>query len=587
MRRGVWVFAALAVLVMPVQAQAAFPGNNGKIAFSDTRDDTNPSGCGSSCNYEIYSINPDGTEVSRLTNDPAYDLYPAWSPDGEMIAFISSRAPAGIYTMGANGENVTFVRSGFDPSWSADGTKILFVPDGGECGVGTGGVWKMNPDGTNQEFIACGPSGPGEDGEAGPVWSPDGKYIAFGADLAEFDLFRVDADGANRVTLTDSPNELDSFPNWAPDGSKIAFGRDPFTQADIWTMNPDGTGQAPLITNPSPDENPAYSPDGTKIAFYSSRTPLGIYTASSAGGPETFLTRGIGGDPDWQPDPEGGYPRPKGATPFYGSLTVAYEPCTAPDRTHGPPLAYGSCSSPQMTSDYLTVGTADANGNPPRNEGHLRLDVVPGNPSTGADEADVKLDFFMDDVFTKSLADYTGELRARVALRITDRDTHYGGEIANVSNTTPIRVTTSASHLVLAGARVALLDSAAPCANHDAHASWNVTIDSPTSFTLNGSSACGGGAGGTWYVATSSYPGTVVDIPLEFAAPCTAVADPLEGSSCAVSTTANAVTPGSVKERKRTIWQLGRVEVYDGGADGDAQTPTGDTLFATQGLFIP
>jgi TolB protein len=505
------------MLVAPGIAQAAFPGQNGKIAFSDTRDDPNPSTCGSFCNYEIYSINPDGTGVTRLTNHAASDLFPVWSPDGSKIVFMSNRVPAGIYTMDANGSNVTFVRTGFDPSWSPDGTKILFVPDGGECGVGTGGVWKMNPDGTNQEFIACGPSGPGQDGETGPVWSPNGQYIAFGADKAEFDLYRVDADGSNRITLTDSPNDLDSFPNWAPDGSKIAFGRDPFTQTNIWTMNPDGTGQAPLIADASPDENPAYSPDGTKMVFYSTRTPLGIYTANADGGGQTFLTRGVGGDPDWQPIPINSYARPKGATPFYGSLTIAYEACTAPNRTHGPPLAYGSCSSPQMTSqmtsDYLTVGTADANGTPPRNDGHMRLDVVPGNPATPADEADVRLEFFLDDVFTKALADYTGELRASVALQITDKDNtpHPGGPGA----------------------------------------------------------------------------ATTTSIPFELTVGCAPTPTLPEGSSCTAATTADALAPGTVKEGRRAIWALGRVEVYDGGADGDVQTPAGDTLFATQGLFVP
>jgi Tol biopolymer transport system component len=508
-----FVLLSVLMLVAPGPAHAAFPGQNGKIAFSDSRDDPNPSGCGSSCNYEIYSINPDGTGVSRLTTNPAYDLFPAWSPDGSKIVFISTRVPAGIYTMDANGGNVTFVRSGFDPSWSPDGTKILFVPDGGECSVGTGGLWKMNPDGTNQEFIACGPSGFAEDSEYDPAWSPGGQYIAFGADRAEYDLFRVNADGSNLITLTDSPNDLDGSPDWAPDGSKIAFARDPFTHEDIWTMDPDGTNPAPLTGDSTPEEHPAYSPDGTKIVFWDGQTPLGLYTMSSAGGPQTFLTQAVGGDPDWQPIPINSYPRPKGATPFYGSLTTAYEQCTAPDRTHGPPLVHGSCSSPQMASDYLTVGTGDSNAKPARNEGYLRLGVVPGILATPADEADVKLDFFSDDVFTKALADYTGELRAKVMLQITDKDNtpHPGGPGA----------------------------------------------------------------------------ATTTSIPLELTVGCTPVADPLEGSSCTASTTADALAPGTVKEGRRSIWGLGGVEVYDGGADGDAQTPAGDTLFATQGIFVP
>src|SRR5436309_4374541 len=93
-------------------------------------------------------------------------------------------------------------------------------------------------------------------------------------------------------------------------------------------------------------------------------------------------------NPDWQPI-LGAYPRPKGATPFKTFLVVAYKPCTAPDRTHGAPLAYGSCSSPQPSSDFLTVGTFDANGQNTNSIDSVRYDVHPGNPQTPADEADV------------------------------------------------------------------------------------------------------------------------------------------------------------------------------------------------------
>ena len=75
-----------------------------------------------------------------------------------------------------------------------------------------------------------------------------------------------------------------------------------------------------------------------------------------------------------------------------------------------------------MTSDYLTVGTGDSNGLPARNEGHVRLDSLLGNPATPADEADVRIELYSDDVFTKALADYGGELRAQFTVRITDRD---------------------------------------------------------------------------------------------------------------------------------------------------------------------
>ena len=80
--------------------------------------------------------------------------------------------------------------------------------------------------------------------------------------------------------------------------------------------------------------------------------------------------------------------------------------------------------------------------------------------------------------------------------------------------------------------------------------------------------------------------GTVADMPFPVTVPCTATTNTAIGSACAVTTTADAVVPGSVREIKRTIWQLGRVALLDGGADGLASTADNST-FATQGVFVP
>jgi hypothetical protein len=85
---------------------------------------------------------------------------------------------------------------------------------------------------------------------------------------------------------------------------------------------------------------------------------------------------------------------------------------------------------------------------------------------------------------------------------------------------------------------------------------------------------------------TTSCPGTVVDFPFRFPVGCTPTNDPTIGSTCAVHTSANAVIPGIVQDRKRASWQLGDVEIFDGGADGDPATPD-NTLFEVQGVFLP
>jgi hypothetical protein len=208
-----------------------------------------------------------------------------------------------------------------------------------------------------------------------------------------------------------------------------------------------------------------------------------------------------------------GYARPKSATPATFSLVPAYETCTGANATHSAPLALPSCNPPVQTSDYLTVGSPDANGKPAASTGRLMLKVVgetPINPNNG-DQADVQINLRITDVRKKSdLSDYTGDLRAVLGLRVTDK---YNGE-------------------------------------------W---LD---------------------------YPGTATDTPFEFNASCAATTGP-EGGDCNVATTADAVMPDIAVEGKRAIWELDQARIYDGGADGDADTTGDNTLFEVQGVYAP
>jgi glucose/arabinose dehydrogenase len=116
------------------------------------------------------------------------------------------------------------------------------------------------------------------------------------------------------------------------------------------------------------------------------------------------------------------YPRPRGATPLRVPLVPAFRACTAANRTHGAPLAYGSCAPPAQASGELTVGTPDANGLAAGGTGAGLFRAIADVSSTPADEADVSIRFSVTDVRRRSdLADYAGELQAAAALRVTDR----------------------------------------------------------------------------------------------------------------------------------------------------------------------
>ena len=157
-------------------------------------------------------------------------------------------------------------------------------------------------------------------------------------------------------------------------------------------------------------------------------------------------------------DYTGAYARPAGASPLRVPLVPAYQQCTAADMTHGPPLAFPSCSSPDQASPNLTVGTPDANGRGANSIGFVRLATIAGTPSTPEDEADVNVEVSISDVReTAGLGDYTGELNQVTTLRITDRANGTGNESGTVQDT-PLAVTVPCTATPETDAGLDLLD---------------------------------------------------------------------------------------------------------------------------------
>lgn len=261
-------------------------------------------------NAEIYSIGVDGSDLRRLTFDPSIDSHPAYSPDGTAILFTSDRENenADVYLMRADGTGTPFKITNWDKSnetagpgsWSPDGSRIAFFSDRG----GNDDIYVVSAETVRPKPVLSDP----ERDLHEPSFSPDGKKLVYSLETqnkaGELRVLDIETGRTRLVRRTELPM---TAPVWSPDGKRIAFVDRIDGNSEVCAIDPDGSEFVNLTNDRSLDISPSWSPDGTRLAFISHRgEPRGsrLYTMNADGSDPAPVTPRSGweGDPTWSPD---------------------------------------------------------------------------------------------------------------------------------------------------------------------------------------------------------------------------------------------------------------------------------------------
>jgi serine/threonine protein kinase len=240
-------------------------------------------------NADLYLLRVGGGRAINLTQgSPVEDVQGSFSPDGEHIAFRSSREGGGLFVMGATGESVKrATASGYDPSWSPDGTMLAFATEGvrdAYSRITASELWTVHLESGKTTKLPTG-------GDAvQPAWSPGGARIAYWSNtLGQRDIRTIPAAGGSPVAVTNDP-ATDWAPEWSPDGKWLYFVSDRGGSPNLWRVGIDEQsgatrGNPEAITNGiRPLASARFSRDGSRMAVagFERTFELSLYTFNPA-----------------------------------------------------------------------------------------------------------------------------------------------------------------------------------------------------------------------------------------------------------------------------------------------------------------
>ena len=257
--------------------------------------------------FQVYTMRPDGSDVTQLTFDETEKSSPQWSPDGTQLLYVGeggSDFGLDIWVISADGSNPSNITQNrgddTDPAWSPDGERIAFA----STRLGPRRlIYVMDADGSDPERITR-----TNTEEWGPSFSPNGDFMVFSSSARSRppNLATRTGEGINPGPVDPGLRDREALdPDWAPEGNTVAFTHIEGERSSIYLIEVDSGGDVTLILTGGPrDEYPSWAADGLWLAYTSSfGDNAEIWVVDSTGGQATNLTNDPATDkqPDWQP----------------------------------------------------------------------------------------------------------------------------------------------------------------------------------------------------------------------------------------------------------------------------------------------